>query len=149
MASVVVTSARALIGFIGFVVLVFTISNLAGGNSITDPVFPGGLLLGASCVGAAAWTSSSGTWRALVVWLGVAAVLVTVAIFVAITFGTTDPSVYPLFIIPTVIVLAAIAVIGVARVRAGAFGASTTERTDVDRRRVNTPSTLPRHRNVL
>jgi hypothetical protein len=122
----VVISARALIGFIGFVALLYTISNLAGGNSITDPVFPGGLLLGASCLGAAAWTSSSGTWRALVVWIGVAAVLVTVAIFGAITFGTTDPSVYPLFIIPTVIVLAAIAVIGVVRVRAGLFGSSTT-----------------------
>jgi hypothetical protein len=119
--------SRAVIGVIGAGILVMTIANLTGGASIFDPVFPGGLILGASCLGAAAWTTSPATWQALVVWLGMAAVLVTITILGAIIFGTTDPSTYPYFLIPSVVVLVVVGVIAKARVAAGALGTRSTE----------------------
>ena len=121
------TLSRAVIGVIGAGVLLMTITSLAGGEPITDPVFPGGLILGASCLCAAAWTGSTVVWQALVVWLGLASVLVTITIVGAITVGTTDPSVYPYFFVPAAFALAAVGVLARARLAAGALGARPRE----------------------
>ncbi|HEY6609327.1 MAG TPA: hypothetical protein VI277_09045, partial [Candidatus Limnocylindria bacterium] len=101
----------------------FAVANLAtGGIAIDDPPAPGGLALGASTLGAALWTTAPERWRAVVVWLGIIAVGIAIAVGV-ISFGDAnlrDVLVY--FGIPAAIV--ALAAIGVAigRLRAGPFG---------------------------
>ena len=62
--------ARAVVGVIGAGALVMAISGLTSGNSLTDPVFPAGLALGALAVGATAWVVTPGLLPAIVTWLG-------------------------------------------------------------------------------
>ena len=115
------TIPRGILGFVGAVALIFAVANLVtGGVPIADPVLPAGLAFGALTLGAALWTTER--WRALVVWLGVIAVGVAIAVFV-VNFGEAalrDVLVY--FGIPAAIV--ALAAIGVAggRLRAGPLG---------------------------
>ena len=116
--------SRCVVGFVGAVALLFAVANLVtGGVPIADPVLPAGLAFGALTLGAALWTTAPERWRALVVWLGVLAVGVAIAVFV-INFGEAalnDVLIY--FGIPALIVaLAAIGLVA-GRLRAGAFGA--------------------------
>ena len=103
--------------------LFFAVANLVtGGIPIADPALPGGLAFGASTLGAALWTTAPERWRAVVVWLGIIAVGIAIAVGV-INFGDAalrDVLVY--FGIPAAIV--ALAAIGVAigRLRAGPLG---------------------------
>jgi hypothetical protein len=122
-APVLLTISRGILGFVGAIALVFGVANLVtGGVPIGDPVLPSGLAFGALTLGAALWTTAPERWRALVVWLGVIAVGVAIAVFV-VNFGEAalrDVLIY--FGIPAAIV--ALAAIGVAigRLRAGPFG---------------------------
>jgi hypothetical protein len=79
-----ITVSRAVVGVIGAGALLMAGGNLlTGGGSITDPVMPGGVLLGLVAIGAAAWTTAPSTFRAAVVWLGVLGIGATLAILAA------------------------------------------------------------------
>ena len=117
------TLSRAIVGILGVVALLLSVGNLTtGGASITDPVMPGGVVLGLLLVGAAAWTHDRGTLRAVVVWLGVAGLVAALAIAWINTgkMQTRDLLVY--VGIPTLVMLLAALGVAVGRVRAGALG---------------------------
>ena len=118
-----ITISRSIVAVVGVAALLLAGGNLAtGGASITDPVMPLGLLLGLLAVGAAAWTTAPERWRALIVWLGVVAIVVAFAGF-AISLGDAairDVLIY--FGIPAGIVLIATLAIAAARWRAGPLG---------------------------
>lgn len=114
--------SRAVVGFIGIGSLVMAVGGLTSGSSLADPVFPGGLVLGASAIGAAAWIEEPGRIRAFVSWLGLAAVLVALAVFGSFVVNTPTVDVIALFAVPAVIVLAAVGRLATARIRAGAGG---------------------------
>jgi hypothetical protein len=122
MASNTLTLSRALLGLIGAGALVMAISGLTSGESLTDPVFPGGLALGVLSLGAVAWVEAPGVARAAVTWLGLAAVVATIAIFGFMAAGTPSPDVIALFAIPSVIVLAVVGRMVAARMAAGPTG---------------------------
>ncbi|HEY6608666.1 MAG TPA: hypothetical protein VI277_05665 [Candidatus Limnocylindria bacterium] len=117
------TISRGILGFVGAVALIFAVANLVtGGVPIADPVLPAGLAFGALTLGAALWTTAPERWRALVVWLGVIAVGVAIAVFV-VNFGEAalrDVLVY--FGIPAAIVALAAFGVAVGRLRAGPLG---------------------------
>ena len=125
MGSTLVTLARAIIAVIGAVAFLLAAGNLlTGGGSISDPVMPGGIALGLVAIGAALWITAPGRFQAVVVWLGVLGIVATAALFWANAgdMQTRDLLVY--IGIPTAIVLAAAAVVAVARARSGPLGAT-------------------------
>jgi hypothetical protein len=101
--------SRAIFAIVGGGALAMAVGGLTGGASLTDPVFPAGLALGVLSLGAAAWVRGSAPWQAIVTWLGIGAVLAGVAAFGWFIF--TDPDlgvdVYPYFIVPAAILVAA------------------------------------------
>ena len=85
-------------------------------------MFPLGLLFGLVALGAAVWTTAPQRWRAVVVWLGILAIVAAFFVFLT-SFGDAairDVIVY--FGIPATIVLLATIGVAIARVRAGALG---------------------------
>lgn len=115
MGSTSLNLARAVVGIIGAGALVMAISTLLSGASLTDPVFPAGIAMGALAVGAAALVLTPGTVPAVVTWLGLLGLVVAIAILGSIAFGTPSPDVLALFLIPTAIVVAAVVRMAVAR----------------------------------
>lgn len=119
-----IRASRAVVMVIGVVALLLAGGNLAtGGGSLTDPVMPGGVLLGLLAVGAAAWTTDRNALRAVVVWLGVIGIVAGVVILWANTGDMATRDLYVYIGIPAAIVLVAAAGVAVGRVRAGALGA--------------------------
>jgi len=119
------TLARAIVAVLGAASLLLAAGNLVtGGGSISDPVMPGGIVLGLVALGAAFWTTAPGRFQAVVVWLGVLGIVVSAALFWvnAGDMQTRDLIVY--IGIPTATVLAATALVAVARARSGALGAA-------------------------
>ena len=126
--SVMVNVARAILAVVGGIALLLAVGNLAtGGGSITDPVFPFGVAFGALVSAAAAWTTAPRRWQAVVVWLGVLAILIAFVAFLVSIGDAALRDVLIYFGIPAAIVLAATAVVAVARVRAGALGRPSTD----------------------
>jgi len=119
-----VTLGRAVFFIIGAGALVMAVGGLTGGESITDPVFPAGIALGILALAAAALTSADGSWQAVLVWLGVAAVVGGVAVFAGIILLDPDvgADVYGPVLVPSVLILAAAAGVALGRMRAGALG---------------------------
>jgi hypothetical protein len=118
--------SRSLVGVIGIGALLAAGGNLlTGGGSITDPVMPGGVVLGLAAIGAAAWTDAPEALRAGVVWLGVIGVAVALAI---VWSNVGDMQIRDLLVyvgIPTLVVGAAVLGVAIGRFRAGAFGTSS------------------------
>ena len=123
--STVTTIARAIIAVLGGASLLLAGGNLmTGGGSISDPVMPGGIVLGLLAIGAAIWTTAPGRLQALVVWVGLLAIVITAAVFWS-NLGdmqTRDLLVY--VGIPTALVLVAGALVAIARTRSGYLGAA-------------------------
>ena len=121
--STLVTISRAIIATVGVIAVLLAGGNLAsGGGSITDPVFPLGLLFGLLTIGAALWTTAPQRWRAAVVWLGILAIGAALLGFV-VSFGDAalrDVVIY--FGIPAAVVVVATGIMAVARSRAGPLG---------------------------
>jgi hypothetical protein len=119
-----ITVSRAVVGVIGGGALLMAGGNLlTGGGSITDPVMPGGVVLGLVAIGAAAWTTAPSIFRAAVVWLGVLGIGATLAIL-WVSVGDMQTRDLLIYVgIPTVLVLLATLGIAVGRARAGALGA--------------------------
>lgn len=107
--------ARALVGVIGAGALVMAISGLTSGNSLTDPVFPAGLVLGVLAVGATAWVVTPGLLPAIVTWLGLLGLGVMVVVFGTMAFHTPSPDVLALFAIPAALVVLAMVRMALAR----------------------------------
>jgi hypothetical protein len=121
--SIVVIISRSIVATVGAAALLLAGGNLiTGGGSMTDPVMPFGLLLGALTLGAAAWTTAPERWRAVIVWLGVLGVLATFTMFMLNLGQAALRDVLVYFGIPAAIVLAATAILALARARAGALG---------------------------
>ena len=123
--STLTTIARAIIAVLGGAALLLAGGNLlTGGGSITDPVMPGGLVLGLLALGAAVWTTSPGRLQAVVVWLGVIGIAVA-ATLMWVNAGQMETRDLIVYIgIPTALVLVAAALVAVARTRSGALGAT-------------------------
>jgi hypothetical protein len=118
-----IRASRAIVLVIGIVALLLAGGNLlTGGGSLTDPVMPGGALLGLLALGAAAWTTDAHALRAAVVWLGVLGIVGAVAIMWANTGEMATRDLFVYIGIPAAIVLLAAAGVAVARFRAGALG---------------------------
>lgn len=117
MGSTSLNLARAVVGIIGAGALVMAISTLMSGASLSDPVFPAGLAMGAFAVGAAAWVVTPGTLPAIVTWLGLLGLVVTIVIFGEMAFGTPNAGadVFALFLIPATLVAAAVVRMAIAR----------------------------------
>jgi hypothetical protein len=95
---------------------------LTGGGSISDPVMPGGVVLGLLAIGAGVWTADSGTLRALVVWLGIIGILAALGI-AWVNVGDMQTQDLLIYVgIPTLVVLAAVGGVATGRVRAGPLG---------------------------
>jgi hypothetical protein len=120
-----VALGRGVFLLIGAGALVMATAGLVGGESITDPVFPAGLALGILALAAAALTSAAAGWQAVLVWLGIAAVVGGVAAYAAIILLDPDvgTDVYAPVLVPSVLILAAAAGVALGRMRAGALGA--------------------------
>ena len=97
--------------------MLMTIGGLIGGASLTDPVFPGGLVLGVTALGAAIWADGAAGWQVAITWLGIAAVLIGVGIFGWFSFVATPvgPDAYALILVPAAIIV--LSAIGMARGR--------------------------------
>ncbi|HEX7224407.1 MAG TPA: hypothetical protein VF367_02350 [Candidatus Limnocylindria bacterium] len=118
-----VRASRTIVLVIGVIALLLAGGNLlTGGGSLTDPVMPGGVILGLLALGAAAWTRDPNALRAAVVWLGVIGIVGAVAIMWVNTGEMATRDLFVYVGIPAAIVLLAAAGIAVGRVRAGAFG---------------------------
>ena len=119
-----ITISRAIVGLVGAAAVLLAGGNLlTGGASITDPVMPFGLLLGLLALGAALWTTAAERWRAVIVWLGLLAILAAFVVFVPqprADAAIRDVLIY--FGIPATIVLLATIGVAIARVRAGTLG---------------------------
>lgn len=115
--------SRSIVMVIGILALLTAGGNLVtGGGSISDPVMPGGVVLGLLLIGAAAWTEAPGAPRAAVVWLGVLGISVALAI-AWVNLGDMQTRDLLLYVgIPTAIMALAVVGVAVARVRAGALG---------------------------
>jgi hypothetical protein len=115
--------SRSIVMVVGLGALLVAGGNLTtGGASITDPVMPGGVILGLFALGAGAWTMDPGSLRAAVVWLGVLGIVGALGI---VWVSASDMQTRDLLIyvgIPTAIVLMAAIGVAVGRVRAGALG---------------------------
>ena len=106
--------SRAVFAVIGAGALLLTIGGLIGGASLTDPVFPGGLVLGVTALGAAIWADGAARWKIAIAWLGIAAVLIGVARFGWSSFveSPVGPDAYAIILVPAaLIVLSAIGMI--------------------------------------
>jgi hypothetical protein len=116
---------RGVFFIVGAGALVMALGGVTGGESITDPVFPAGLALGILAIAAAALTSADAGWQAVLVWLGIAAVVGGVAVFAGIILLDPDigTNVYGPVLVPSVLILAAAADVALGRMRAGALGA--------------------------
>lgn len=114
--------ARGVFTIIGAGALLMSIGGLTSGESLSDPVFPAGLALGALSLGAAAWVESPGLARAVVTWLGLLAALVGVVVFGSMVVRTPALDTFALFAVPALIVVLAAFRLAAARVRAGAMG---------------------------
>ena len=115
--------SRVIVGLVGAVSLLASVGNLTtGGAPITDPVIPGGAMLGLLLIGASAWTDAPGPARAAVVWLGVIGLLAAVVIAWINTgeMQTRDLLVY--IGIPTLVMVLAAVGGAIGRLRAGALG---------------------------
>jgi hypothetical protein len=125
MGSWFVNLGRAAFVVIGAGALLMAIGNLASGNSITDPVFPLGIGLGIVAIAAGLLTTAPAAWQALIVWLGIAAMVAAVAVFAGIILLDPDvgSDVYAPVLVPSVVVLAAAAGVALGRMRAGSLGA--------------------------
>jgi hypothetical protein len=123
-------ASRALFALVGAGACLMVVGGLTGGASLSDPVFPAGLLLGLTALGAAVVAGGSAHWQAIVTWLGVLAVVTGVVIFGWRIFS--DPNlgwdVYPYFLVPAAIVLAGAVGIALGRPRAGTLGGVRTAR---------------------
>ena len=116
--------SRAVFAIIGAGAMLLTIGGLIGGASLTDPVFPAGLALGVTALGAAIWAEGAAGWQVAITWLGIAAVLIGVGIFGWFSFVATPvgPDAYALILVPAaIIVLSAIGMVR-GRMAAGATG---------------------------
>ena len=113
--------SRGILTLVGAIPLLSSIGTLTSGSNV-DIVLILGPLFGLAVLGAAWWTTARGLIRALVVWLGVAAVAIGAVVLFANAgpMQTRDLIVY--VGIPTLIVLLATVTVAVARVRAGALG---------------------------
>ena len=121
--SMLITISRSIVAVVGVAALLLAGGNLlTGGAPITDPVMPLGLLLGLLAVGAAAWTTAPERWRAVVVWLGVVAIILACSGFASSLGDAAIRDVLVYFGIPAAIVLLATLVIAAARWRAGPLG---------------------------
>lgn len=122
-----IAASRGLIGVLGVVAVLLAAGNLVtGGGSITDPAMPGGIVVGLLTLGAAVWTTASGVWRAVVVWLGVLAI---VAVLVLVWVNVGDIQLRDLLVylgVPALIVLGATLGLVIGRWRAGPLGTSAT-----------------------
>jgi hypothetical protein len=120
-----VVLGRAVFLLIGAGALVMAVGGLTGGESITDPVFPAGLALGVLAIAAAALATAETGWQAVLVWLGIAAVVGGVAVFAGIILLDPDvgTNVYGPVLVPSVLILAAAAGVALGRMRAGPLGA--------------------------
>ena len=118
-----ITISRALVGVLGVVAVLVAAGNLvSGGGSMADPAMPGGLITGLLALGAAIWTTSAGTLRAVVVWLGVLGI---VAVLAVLWLNVGDVQTRDLVVyvgIPTAVALLATMGIAVGRWRSGALG---------------------------
>lgn len=114
--------SRSVFTLVGIGAVLMAGSNLASGASLTDPVMPGGLALGGLVLGAAAWVEAPDRIRALVAWLGIAGVIVAIAIVASHALRTPSADVLALVGIPSLLILAAAARLGVARAARGALG---------------------------
>jgi len=123
--STVLTLARALFAVVGIGALLMAIGNLTSGQSLSDPVMPGGLALGGLMVGAAAWVDAPGRIQAAVVWLGIGGAIVAIVIFASFVVGTPSADVVALVGIPSLLILAGSGRLAVGRVAAGALGRPT------------------------
>ena len=106
--------SRAVFAVIGAGALLLTIGGLIGGASLTDPVFPGGLVLGVTALGAAIWAGGGAGWQVAITWLGVAALLIGIGIFGWFSFVATPvgPDANAIILVPAaLIVLSAIGMI--------------------------------------
>jgi hypothetical protein len=121
--STLVTISRVIVAVVGAIALLLAAGNLVtGGGSITDPVFPLGLLFGLVTLGAAIWTSAPQRWQAAVVWLGIVAIAAAFFAFLLSIGDAALRDVLVYFGIPATIVLVATVLVAMARVRAGALG---------------------------
>ncbi|HET7645541.1 MAG TPA: hypothetical protein VFM03_03585 [Candidatus Limnocylindria bacterium] len=123
--------SRAVFALVGAGALLMSLGGLTSGASLSDPVFPAGIALGAFGLGAAAWADAPERWRAAVTWVGVAAVLVGLGVFAWFVFGDPDigADVYPYFLVPAAVLLAATVGVARGRVRAGALGLEASRST--------------------
>jgi len=112
--------SRAVFAVIGAGSLLMAIGGLTSGESLTDPVFPGGLALGVAALGAAIWADGKARWQVVIAWLGIAARLLGVGIFGWFVFSDADigADVYPYFLVPAAIIV--LAGIGMVRGRLAA-----------------------------
>lgn len=117
--------SRSIVMVVGLGALLLAGGNLTtGGGSITDPVMPGGVILGLLALGAGAWTTDPGTLRAAVVWLGVVGIVGALGIL-WMNAGDMQTRDLLLYVgIPTAVVLLAAIGVAVGRARAGALGTS-------------------------
>jgi hypothetical protein len=121
--SILVMISRAIVGMVGLAAVLLAGGNLlTGGASITDPVMPFGLLLGMLALGAALWTTAPERWRAIIVWLGLLAILVAFGVFVVNLGQAAIRDVLIYFGVPAGIVLVAALTLAVTRSRAGPLG---------------------------
>jgi hypothetical protein len=98
--------ARAVVGVIGAGALIMATIGLISGESLTDPVFPAGLAI---------WVATPGIVPAIVTWLGLLGLGITVVAFGSIAFQTPSPDVLALFAIPAAIVVVAVVRMAIAR----------------------------------
>lgn len=101
------------------------IGGSTGGASLTDPVFPAGLVLGVAAMGAAIWAEGAALRQEVIAWLGIAAVLIGVGIPGWFVFAASDigAEVYPLFLVPAAIIV--LAALGMVRGRIAARAATS------------------------
>ena len=101
------TLARAVFAFIGIGTITMVVTNLTSDQSLTDPVMPAGLALGATMVGTAAWVGASDGPRATVVWLGIGAAAIATAVIGFIASQTPSADVIALVAVPSLVMIAA------------------------------------------
>ena len=101
------TLARAVFAFIGIGTITMVVTNLTSGQSLTDPVMPAGLALGAAMVGTAAWVRASDGLRVTVVWLGIGAAAIATAVIGFIASQTPSADVIALVAVPSLVMIAA------------------------------------------
>lgn len=118
--------SRAVFSVVGAGALLMSIGGLTSGESLADPVFPAGLALGILSLGAAAFVTAPERWRAIVTWLGIAAVLLGVGAIGWIVFSDENlgTDVYVLFLVPAALLVAAAVGMAAGRRRSDREGAA-------------------------